>query len=48
MKYEKPVMEVTLLELDMIVTSLNDSGDNEEGGGGGIDLSNPNNAKLNV
>lgn len=49
MKYEKPIMEVTLLEFDMIVTSgLGDQGDHEEGGGGGIDLSNPNAANLNV
>ena len=45
MKYENPVMEVTLLQFDAVVTSLNDGGDNEEGsGGGGIDLSNLNNA----
>ena len=49
MKYENPVMEVTLLEVDMIFTSLNDSGDHtEDGGGGGIVLPNPNAANLNV
>jgi hypothetical protein len=49
MKYENPVMEFTLLEIDMIFTSLNDSGDNTEGGGeGGIVLPDPNTANLNV
>lgn len=49
MKYENPVMEVTLLEVDMIFTSLNDSGEHTEGGGGeGIVLPNPNAASLNV
>lgn len=48
MKYEKPVMEITLMQFDMVFTSLNDNGDNSEGGGGGIVLPNPNAANLNV
>lgn len=49
MKYEKPVMEIMLLQLDMICTAgLSDYGDSSEGSGGGIDLSNPNNVNPNV
>lgn len=49
MKYEKPIMEITLLQFDMVFTSgLGDQGDHEEGTGGGIDLSNPDNSNLNV
>lgn len=49
MKYEKPVMEITLMQFDMIFTSLNDNGENsEDSGGGGIVLPNPNAANLNV
>lgn len=41
MKYEKPIMETIWLVSDVIVTSggLNDKGDNDEGTGGGMDLS---------
>ena len=45
MKYEKPIIEITLLHFDMVVTSgLGDMGDHEEGTGGGMDLSNLNNS----
>ena len=40
MKYEKPIMEIICLICDVIVTSggLSDKGDNDEGTGGGMDL----------
>ena len=41
MKYEKPIMAIIWLDSKVIVSSggLSDMGDNDEGTGGGMDLS---------